>query len=64
MVMPLAETFVFSLGPALAKAILKRWVKDDIAISVGDGLVDALKIILTDARSQQKAKPGLTASTI
>ncbi len=54
--MPLAETLISNVAPAIAKGILKRWIKDDVGFFTGGGIVDAVKAITTDAFAQQKGK--------
>jgi Leucine-rich repeat (LRR) protein len=39
----LSETLVLYVGPAIAKAILKRWLKDDMLAAPAGGIVDQLK---------------------
>ena len=51
------ETIVFKIGAAVAKAILKLWLKDSaIARAVGLGLADVLEKKVSDIRAQRRAK--------
>ena len=55
--MTLAETFILSFGPAIAKAILKIWFKDDyIAINTFSTLIDLIKQKTSNVMIQQRSK--------
>ncbi|MBI5302762.1 MAG: NACHT domain-containing protein [Chloroflexi bacterium] len=55
--MALLETLTLQLAPAIAKSILKLWLKDaGIALDVSSSLVDLLKGKTVDIITQQKAK--------
>jgi hypothetical protein len=54
--MALIETVAGSLGPAIAKGIIKVWLKDrSIATEVGSQVVDLLKSTISDALGRQRA---------
>ena len=51
------ETVVFTIGAAIAKAILKFWLKDaGIAKDVSLSLVDVLDTKVSDIRAKRRAK--------
>src|SRR5688572_20428497 len=53
--MTLVEAVATVLGPAIAKAILKKWLKDStIASDLGSSLIDLIKIKTSDALTQAK----------
>lgn len=55
--MPLAEILLIEVGPAIAKSILKAWLKDSvIGQDVSFSLIDLLKSWTTDASAQRKGK--------
>lgn len=55
--MAILETVLLTLGPALAKAILKVWLKDStVASEVSESVVDLLKSKTQDVIAQQRAK--------
>jgi hypothetical protein len=54
--MPLLEIVTLELGPPIAKAILKTWLKDaNIAQDIGLSLIDALKAKTEDEVAQRRA---------
>ncbi len=59
--MPVAEILVTSVAPAIAKSVLKRWLKDGTALNVGTALVDVAKQRFTDAFSARRAERQFTA---
>ena len=55
--MALSEALVLSVGPAVATAILKVWLKDsNLLQDVGASVIDAIKAKISDTYAQQKAK--------
>jgi len=55
--MTLIETLALTLGPAIAKAILKSWLKDsDIALDTTSSLVDFLTSKTKDVIAQQRGR--------
>src|SRR5437762_1232916 len=55
--MSLAVTLATSVGPAIAKGILKLWLKDkDILSSVGQSITDLIAKKTSDAFAQKKAE--------
>ncbi|MBA3946173.1 MAG: ATP-binding protein [Herpetosiphonaceae bacterium] len=55
--MPLLETLTLTLGPAIAKSILKIWLKDsDIGLNVTSSFVELIVSKTKDVRAQQKGK--------
>ncbi len=55
--MTLLEILSLQLGPAIAKAILKFWLKDkELAIDTASGIVDLIKSRTSDLIAQQKAR--------
>ncbi|HVM59852.1 MAG TPA: hypothetical protein VMV72_03215 [Verrucomicrobiae bacterium] len=55
--MTLLETLTLAVGPAIAKAILKIWLKDEhITLDAASALVDAIKSRTTDVIAQQQAR--------
>jgi hypothetical protein len=53
--MTLVETLALTVGPAIAKAILKSWLKDsDIALNTTSSLVDLLKSKTEDKIAQKR----------
>jgi hypothetical protein len=54
--MPLIEALTLQVGPAIAKAILKFWLKDrKFASDIASSLVDLLKSKTTDVIAQRRA---------
>ncbi|MBW8009969.1 MAG: hypothetical protein FVQ83_01835 [Chloroflexi bacterium] len=55
--MPLIETLTLTLGPSIAKSILKLWLKDsNIALDITSGFVEVIAKITSDVAARQKAK--------
>lgn len=55
--MPLTTTLAVSVGPAIAKGILKVWLKDkDILASVGATIVDLIGSRTSDVFARKKAE--------
>ncbi len=55
--MPLAEILIGSLGPAIAKSLLKVWLKDqELAADVGSELIDLLKQKGLDIATQRAGR--------
>ncbi len=55
--MPLVEILLIEVGPAIAKSILKLWLKDStIGQDVSSTLIDLLKSWTSDASAQRKGK--------
>src|SRR5687767_14637736 len=55
--MALTEIVIFTVGPAIAKGILKIWLKDQkIAAEIGSALIDLLKQKTKDEIAQQKGR--------
>src|SRR5258708_20440040 len=55
--MPLAEIIVIEVGSAIAKSILKLWLKDStIAQDVTSSLVDLIKSRTSDVIAQQRGR--------
>jgi hypothetical protein len=55
--MALLETLTLQVGPAIAKAILKFWLKDSrVASDITASLMDFIKSKTTDVIAQQRAK--------
>ena len=53
----LLETLLTNVGPAIAKTILKHWLKDyGVAADVGVEIVDILKSKVNDIRTQRQAE--------
>ena len=59
--MPLVETLVLTLGPAVAKAILKGWLQSDVADAAGGSLIDLLASKTKDVIAQQRGKQQFDA---
>jgi hypothetical protein len=58
--MPLFETLVSTVGPAIAKMLLKVWVGDNkIASEAGDSSVDVLTKLIPEIRTRHEAKRQL-----
>lgn len=56
-IMPLIELLTLQIGPAIAKAILKLWLKDSvIAADVSSSFIDIIKLKTDDVIAQQRAK--------
>jgi hypothetical protein len=54
--MPLVETLLLTLGPAVAKAILKSWLPSDVADAAGASLIDLLKSRTEDLLAQRQGR--------
>src|SRR5579872_2374886 len=57
--MPLIETLTIELGSSIAKSILKRWLKDDMAADASSSIIDVLRSWTTDRTVQQRANRQL-----
>ncbi len=54
--MPFLETLISNVAPAIAKGILKRWIKDDVGFFTGSGIIDAVKTLAVDAFAQKRGE--------
>ena len=55
--MTLLEILTFKIGPAIAKHVLKTWLKDkEVAQDIGIEIIDILKSKTQDAIAIQKGK--------
>jgi len=55
--MALLEALALKLGPAIAKSILKLWMKDQkLAADITSNIIDFIKSKTTDVVVQQRAK--------
>src|SRR5947208_388767 len=55
--MPLLEILTLEVAPAIAKAILKVWLKDsDLALDLSSSLLDVLKTKTKDILAQEEGK--------
>lgn len=55
--MSLIEPLILIVGPALAKAILRLWLRDHhVTSALGDSLLDLLKLKCSDAIAQHRGK--------
>ena len=55
--MPLIETLTIGLAPAIAKAIVKLWIKDaDIAVDLTSSVVELVGKKTGDVIARQRAK--------
>src|SRR3712207_6582317 len=55
--MDILELLMTTVGPTIAKNILKLWLKDrDIAQDISSDLLDLLKAKVSDIRAQQRGK--------
>lgn len=60
--MPLLETLVLSIGPAIAKTLLKFWAGDNkLAAESGDSAIEALSKIIPEIRTRNEALRQLDA---
>jgi len=53
--MSVLEILAFQIGPSIAKAILKLWLKGPIGNEVASSVLDVIKTKTQDAMSQKKA---------
>ena len=55
--MPIVETLVVTLGPAVAKSVFKIWLKDsDVAMNVSSSLLGLLTSKTRDGLAQRRAQ--------
>jgi len=59
--MPLAETLILSIGPAISKILLKIWASNDRTASIGDSAIDVLGKVIPDLRARTEANRQLAA---
>src|SRR5258708_5468794 len=60
--MPLIETLVASVGPAIAKTVLKLWAGDNKVASEGGGsAIEALTKLIPEIRARKEAERQLEA---
>src|SRR5689334_14325079 len=58
--MPLFETLVSTVGPAIAKNLLKLWAGDNKVVSeAGDSSIDALTKLIPEIRTRNEARRQL-----
>ncbi len=60
--MPLIETLILTVGPAISKTLLKVWTGDSKLLSdAGDSVIDALTELIPDVRARNEAIRQLDA---
>jgi hypothetical protein len=60
--LPLLDFLILNLSPAIAKTLLKLWLKDhSLALDVSTTIVDSLKAVTTDALSRKTVDRQLQA---
>jgi hypothetical protein len=60
--MPLLETLIMTVAPALAKTVVKVWVNDDKLVSEGaSSTIDVLAKLIPDVRARNEAVRQLSA---
>ena len=60
--MPLIETLIAAVGPAIAKTVLKLWAGDNIIASEGGGsAIEALTKLIPQIRARKEAERQIDA---
>jgi hypothetical protein len=54
--MPITETLILSVGPSIAKSILRCWLKDDLITEFSPDIFDLFMSKITDIRARQRTK--------